>query len=60
MAGEAVKALQVSDVVGLRPRGAQGYYTALLAQRMGISINYEDSHDRVVFVTIKTKSSEKG
>lgn len=52
-AGEAAKALLTSDVATLRPRGAQGYYTMLLARRMGLSINYEDSHDRVVFVTIK-------
>lgn len=52
-AAEAAKALQAMDVGGLKPRGAQGYYTTLLAQRLGLSINYEDSHDRVVFVTIK-------
>jgi histidine phosphotransferase ChpT len=52
-AAEAVKALQATDVATLGPRGAQGYYTMLLARRMGLSINYEDSHDRLVFVTIK-------
>lgn len=53
MPAESVSALQATDVSALRPRGAQGYYTALLARKMGLSINYEDSHDRVVFVTIK-------
>lgn len=52
-AGEAVGALHAGGTAGLRPRGAQGYYSALLARRMGLSINYEDSHERVVFVTIK-------
>lgn len=53
VAGEAAKALRATDVAGLKPRSAQGYYTTLLARRLGLSINYEDSHDRVVFVTIK-------
>jgi histidine phosphotransferase ChpT len=50
---EAVAALKAENVALLRPRGAQGYYTRLLAQRMELLINYEDSHSRVVFVAIK-------
>jgi histidine phosphotransferase ChpT len=53
MAAESVQALQATDVAGLRPRGAQGYYTTLIAQRIGLSINCEDSHDRLVFEAIK-------
>ncbi|HXP96944.1 MAG TPA: histidine phosphotransferase family protein [Telmatospirillum sp.] len=50
---EAIKALQATTVTGLKPRGAQGYYTRLLAGRLGLSISYEDSHGQVQFVTTK-------
>ncbi|WP_158240780.1 histidine phosphotransferase family protein [Telmatospirillum siberiense] len=60
MTAESVKALHATDVSTLRPRGAQGFYTALLASRMSLSINYEDSHDRMVFVTIQKQKNEKG
>ncbi|MTJ80952.1 MAG: hypothetical protein F8N37_08045 [Telmatospirillum sp.] len=46
---ESAVALSASAIEGLNPRGAQGYYTSLLAQRLGLSVNCEDSHECVLF-----------
>ncbi|MDR3440762.1 histidine phosphotransferase family protein [Telmatospirillum sp.] len=50
---ESALALTAHGAGSLGPRGAQGYYTALLAQRIGASVSCEDSHECVVFVAVK-------
>ncbi len=50
----AATALKATDLSGLGPRGAQGYYAAKLAKRLGWAINYEDSHDSMIFVATKS------
>jgi len=48
---ESAKALTASSVDGLGPRGAQGYYTSILARRIGLFVNCEENRGKVVFVT---------
>jgi histidine phosphotransferase ChpT len=48
--GEAMQGLQAKDAAGLSPRAAQGAYTALLARRMGSSIDVCQGDDAVTLV----------
>jgi histidine phosphotransferase ChpT len=52
--GEAIQGLRAPDPAGLSPRAAQGAYTALLARRMGSSIDVRQG-DAILTLAVNRK-----